>query len=247
MSSFFSNFTKKVYPHFTSEVNFKEIFESSGHLYTFVNPYSYLILRKKDNLINNVDFILIDGILLVKVLKFLGIKTQRVSFDMTSLAPKLFEFCEENTKTIYFVGTKQSDLEKSIVNIKKEFANLNIIGYRNGYFNDFKEKELFQEELISLNPDYIIVGMGTPLQEEFIIELKSKGYKGKSFTCGGFLHQSSSNMIYYPAWVDKLELRWLYRSFNEKGVFKRVLISSSLFLVIILFDFFNHYFSKRIN
>ncbi|GGX32199.1 WecB/TagA/CpsF family glycosyltransferase [Aquimarina muelleri] len=247
MNSFFTVVLDKLYRTNNREIDFDEIFQNKKGSITFINPYSYSILRKKKNrdAVDMVNCIFVDGILLVKILKLIGVKTHRISFDMTSLAPKLFKFCEDNDKTIYFVGTKQDILEKSIENIKKEYTNLKIKGYRNGYFKTDKEKDLFQSELVSLNLDYLVVGMGTPLQERFILEMKNKQYRGNAYTCGGFLHQSSSSLIYYPAWIDKFELRWFYRMFKEKEVRKRILIEYPLFLFKISFDLFIHYFCQK--
>lgn len=45
---------------------------------------------------------------------------------------------------------------------------------------------------------------------------------GIAFTCGGFLHQTSHKINYYPNWVNKLNLRAFYRLTHEKGMFVRL-------------------------
>ena len=60
--------------------------------------------------------------------------------------------------------------------------------------------------------------------------LAKAGYQGISFTCGGFIHQTSKNEIdYYPAWVDKTNLRFVYRMWKEPHTRKRFLIAGLLF------------------
>ena len=80
---------------------------------TFVNPHSYLLLRKSNDL-SYIDKIYVDGILLVKLFSIFGIKVKRRSFDMTSLAPKVFRECIEKNKTIYFIGSKKNDIIKFV-------------------------------------------------------------------------------------------------------------------------------------
>lgn len=202
---------------------------------TFLNPYSYLIARKNKDLFKNFN-IKIDGILLVKALKISGINLKRESFDMTSLAPIIFNEAINYKKSIFLVGTTQENLEKSVKNIKNNFKGINIIGFRNGYFKS-NERELFLNELKKINPDIVVCGMGSILQENFLLDLKNLGWKGVGYTCGGFLHQSSEFLFYYPKWIDKCNLRWLYRLYKEPDTRRRFLIYYPKFLFIFLYDF----------
>lgn len=55
-----------------------------------------------------MDGIFADGGFLVKAIKLVyGKQVTRRSFDMTSMAPELFSYAEENGKTIYIVASKQ--------------------------------------------------------------------------------------------------------------------------------------------
>lgn len=208
---------------------------NNKNLTTFLNPYSYLLARKNKELFKNFN-IKIDGILLVKFLKFAGIDYKRKSFDMTSLAPVVFEKAIKENKTIYFVGTTDSNLKSAINNIKKEFNNINIIGYKNGYFKD-NEKNIFIDDLVKLSPDIVICGMGTILQEEFLLNLKERGWSGVGYTCGGFLHQTAKDIIYYPKWIDKYNLRWAYRFYKEPNTRKRILLDYPKFIIIFMYDY----------
>ena len=60
------------------------------------------------------------------------------------------------------------------------------------------------------------------MQEQFALDLKSRGYNGIVFTCGGFLHQSANDINYYPEWINKYNLRAFYRIVKEKGLWARL-------------------------
>lgn len=64
--------------------------KSSERLTTFLNPFSYIVARKNIKHLNQFN-IEIDGGMLVVVLRFFGLRVKRKSFDMTSLAPLVFE------------------------------------------------------------------------------------------------------------------------------------------------------------
>ena len=100
-------------------------------------------------------------------------------------------------KSIYFIGTKPKIIDKAIENIKESYPKLNIVGFRDGFVKDEERKSIL-ESIKQLHPDIVICGMGTPLQEQFLVDLQNSGWNGVGYTCGGFLHQTAENIQYYP-------------------------------------------------
>ena len=73
--------------------------------------------------------------------------------------------------------------------------------------------------------------MGAPRQERFLLNLRESGWRGAGFTCGGFFDQVSGNGDYYPAWIDRLNLRFLYRLVREpRRLWRRYLVDYQVFL-----------------
>lgn len=209
---------------------------------TFLNPYSYLLTRNIAKL-DNIDFIGVDGGLLKSTFNlFLNLEIERVSFDNSSLAPKLFDYCINKNKSIYFIGSTNSNIESFINVLKKQKSKLSIIGYRNGYFDSSVERDAVIKNICILNPDFVIVGMGTPFQENFILDLKKVGYKGISFTCGGYFHQTGKGFTYYPYLFNKLNLRWLYRIIDEPKLFKRYFLYYPKSMFFVFLDLFKYKF-----
>ena len=209
----------------------RDLFEERGRVYSFINPYGYHLLRRNYELYENLDGLFIDGIFMCLLTRlYYGFKVQRRSFDMTSLAPQLFEYAENSGKTIYIVASKQEETEKAIEIFKERYPNLKFAGYRNGYFSNEEEQEKEAAYITQLNPDFLIVGMGALMQEKFLLKVKNAGYQGIGFTCGGFVHQTSKNEIdYYPKWIDKLNLRFIYRMYKEKHTRKRYMTAAFVF------------------
>jgi len=202
----------------------------------FINPYSYLLLRKRKDLISSVDRIMIDGQLMVSLLKWLKIVSiKRKSFDMTSIAPGVFRKAEDDNESVCFIGSKQDEITAAVEVISKEFPRLNVTRYRNGYFDsDEWSKEI--DLLVDLDPNIVVAGLGTPLQEQFLLDLKNKGWQGTGFTCGGFFHQTASGINYYPEWVDKFNLRWAYRIYDEPKLFGRYFLDYPKAIFLIIWD-----------
>ena len=188
-----------------------------GSIYTFLNPVSYLDAIKHKGLFTQYDGIFADGGLLVKAVKFFYGKTiQRRSFDMTSLAPLLFDYAQDNGKSIAIVASKQESIEQAVKILIAKYPKLSILYFRNGYFNTNEEKMATVHKIVLLEPDFLIVGMGIVKQEDFLLKVKDAGYLGVGFTCGGFIHQIAKDKAeYYPEWIDKHGLRFIYRMYKE--------------------------------
>ena len=209
-------------------------------LTTFLNPFSYLGLRKTKKDLKDFN-IKIDGGLLVVLLKLFGFNSKRESFDMTSLAPVIFNKAIGDKKSIYFVGTKPKVIDIAVKNIKEKFPELNICGYNHGYIKKEDRENIFNT-IIRIRPDYVICGMGTPLQEDFLIDLQARGWNGEGYTCGGFLHQTADKIQYYPYLINKLGLRAFYRMYDEPKLLFRYFIDYPKAIVVIIYDLLRYRF-----
>lgn len=195
-------------------------------LTTYLNPYSYLLIRQSDVDLSKFTRIYIDGGLLARALRILiRRKLQRVSFDMTSAAPVLFARWSKEGRGIYFIGAKEEEITRFMAVIVTAFPGLHVTGYRNGYFSSDEERKSVIREICDASPDILIAGMGTPLQERFLIDAREAGWQGAGYTCGGFLHQTGSKLSYYPNWINKMGLRWAYRIYDEPGLARRYFLA----------------------
>lgn len=97
------------------------------------------------------------------------------------------------------------------------------------YIKDCKDEIV--QDIIASGAKICIIGMGAPMQDEMAVLLKQAGFKGSVYTCGGFIHQTQETMISFPAWTNKLGLRWLYRIFTQSGMLRRLLETYPKFVV----------------
>ena len=102
-----------------------------------------------------------------------------------------------------------------------EFPEINIAGYRDGYFDIDNPFELL-EDIKEKKPYAIFVAMGCPRQEEFIVsymnELPCKIFMG----VGGSFDVIAEKVNRAPKWMIKLGLEWLYRVLKEPWRIKRL-------------------------
>ena len=190
-------------------------------LVTCLTPY-YMTILKEDEycLYEEFDYIASDGSYPLKINKIVGHpKSLRLSFDMSSMAPIVFNNAIKHNAGIFLLGAKPEEIKKSVLTIQSYFPELSIRGYHHGYIKDCKDKIV--KQIIESSAKICVIGMGAPLQDEMAVRLKKAGFVGSVYTCGGFIHQTTEGILSFPEWTNKLNVRFIYRWFHEKGVFAR--------------------------
>jgi N-acetylglucosaminyldiphosphoundecaprenol N-acetyl-beta-D-mannosaminyltransferase len=201
-----------------------------ARIVSFLNPYSYTKLAESGLPLGNIEFA-VDGTLLVVLHNvFHRDQVSRISFDFTSIAGAVLDTCQEKGLLIGIIGGKPGEVERAVGHISETWSELKIVYSRHGYYEDNELPSLL-EELADLNLDVLICGMGTPRQEQFLIECKEYGVFKWAYTCGGFISQTAEREQYYPLVFRKYGMRWLYRFYRHGYVRRRVLIDYPKFLI----------------
>lgn len=198
---------------------------------SFVNPSAYRLLRNAP--VSHLGCWGIDGILLVVLLRlFVGIRVPRTSFDMTSVARYVLAECEAKGLSVFFVGTTNEKLAQAVKNVGKQFPRLRIAGSAHG----FATPEMLVECAIAAKPDVVVCGMGCLRQEAFLALLVERGFRGASYTCGGFLHQAADALEYYPRIINWLHLRAFWRFAKERHTRRRYLVEYPVAVMLLALD-----------
>ncbi len=198
---------------------------SQTRLVTFLNPYSFLKILESNVNLNRFDKICIDGIALKYFfeLVYRGSDIQRLSFDFTSVATQVFEAAVSKNEHGYILGSDEDSNNAFLKKIADMFPGINVDG-RSGYFDNAEAQTSFLTTLAASNYNYVVIGMGAVRQEEAAITLMNSGFAGRIYTCGGFIHQTAiGGGVYYPAWIDRCNLRFAYRMFKEPSTIRRYL------------------------
>lgn len=132
--------------------------------------------------------------------------------------------------SVYLLGAKQEIVEKTARILKKEYKDLNILGIRNGYFDKDKWPEI-SNDIKRLKPDFVFVGITSPIKEYLIEYLQNDGNQSVFMGVGGSFDVISGNKRRAPKWMQKCNLEWLFRVIQEpKRLFKRYFIGNWKFI-----------------
>lgn len=185
-----------------------------------VNPET-LMISENDNelkaiLDSNFSFVP-DGIAVVKAARKLGINVNE-RITGIDIAEYLLNVANENSYSIYLFGAKEEVINLLVDKIKNEYQNIKILGYSNGYVDDYDK---VMKKIVKLNPDICMVALGIPLQEKLIYKYFKEVKKGIYIGVGGSFDVLSGSKKRAPKIFIKLNLEWLYRIVKEPKRIKR--------------------------
>lgn len=213
-------------------------------LKTVYTPNPEIVMGARDDmklkaLLNSGDMVTADGIGLIYASKIKGkpLKERVTGYD---LSLKLLEIGNDNSYSIYFLGGKEGVAKKAGENVKRDYPDINIAGYHNGYFKgshngyqDHSEEKSIIEEINAAEPDIIFVGLGFPNQEKWINANKNR-IKGKVIIGnGGVMDILSGNINPAPDIYRRIGLEWLYRLVKEPARIKRQIVIPKFMLKVI--------------
>ncbi len=113
--------------------------------------------------------------------------------------------------TIYLLGSRIEYLEKVFFNLQKSFPGVRIIGRQGGHFDSAREN-LIKESLRKSSPDLIFLGMGFPLQEQWIRENYSFLSSAVVVGVDGSFDILSGKEKKAPDWAQTKGFAWLWRT-----------------------------------
>ncbi|MER2520310.1 MAG: WecB/TagA/CpsF family glycosyltransferase [Bdellovibrionales bacterium] len=198
---------------------------------SFINPYAWAVAKRDPSFIamlEKLSLVMADGVGVSYACRALTRNPcNRVSFDMTSLANPFFKTLQDANLSLALVGGELGVDESVKDKLEAHYSGLRIVETTHGY-DDLEPKVA---TIMAKAPDAVLVGMGSPRQERFLIALREAGYRGFAITCGGFFDQYLVSDKYYPDWINRWNLRFLYRLYKEPGrLWRRYLIDYQVYL-----------------
>lgn len=132
---------------------------------------------------------------------------------------------------IYLLGAQEAQLERARQHIEASYSLHSVVGARNGYFSE-DEAEAVCKAISATHADLLLVGMGNPRQEMFIVSNRARLNTTVTFGVGALFDFMSGSVIRAPKMVQALGLEWLFRLLQEpRRLFRRYVIGIPRFLL----------------
>lgn len=208
----------------------RRIDEKKSCFVVTANPEIFMLgkkLAQMDQVLTDKNTVIVaDGIGVVKGGEQLGFRfKERV--PGIELCEDLLQYANQKSGSIYLFGAKKEVLDSLVERIEKEYTNIMIAGYTDGYVED---KEAVMQKITQLAPDLVFVALGAPQQELLIHKYFRPERKGIYIGVGGSFDVLSGKKQRAPSFFIRHNLEWLYRIVKEPKRMKRFWDSNVKFL-----------------
>jgi len=145
----------------------------------------------------------------------------------------LVEYCSQRGYTLYLLGSVPGVARAAAQRFHERFPTTQILGTRDGYFHQSgPENEAVIGDINRLRPNILIVGMGMPLQEQWLEQNWKKLDVNILISGGACLDYASGRVRRCPTWMRENGLEWLFRlALEPRRMFRRYVIGNPLFLL----------------
>lgn len=125
---------------------------------------------------------------------------------------------------IALLGAQQESVTSAVSALCENYPSFEIRGW-NGY-DEVTRLEVSQfSDLIDFAPDLVLVGLGMPMQELFIMRNWNELPAATYASVGGAIDQISGHQKLAPRWTGRYGLEWLWRLASDPArLYKRYLI-----------------------
>jgi N-acetylglucosaminyldiphosphoundecaprenol N-acetyl-beta-D-mannosaminyltransferase len=174
------------------------------------------------------DYTHIDGMSVVLLGRVLGIPFRREHrTGYMDLLPLLAKEAAIRQWRIFYLGSRSGVAEKAAQILRERYAGLKIITHH-GYFSaepGGRENKAILEEIEGYDPDILMVGMGMPRQEVWVLQNRNYIAARAVFCCGALMDYVAGEIPTPPRWIGRLGFEWLYRLASEPArLWRRYLI-----------------------
>ena len=152
----------------------------------------------------------------------------------TDIHLEILGSANQNKRSIFLVGSTDEVLNSFTKMLRDCFPKIKLLGSRNGFY-EFCESDI--KVINSTRPDILLVGMGVPRQELWVMENYQRLNAGCIITVGAFFSFYSGKTKRAPKFLRKLSLEWLHRFLQEPArLWRRYLLEYPKFFFNTVFE-----------
>ena len=217
--------------------------ESGGQRIVAHHNLHSIYLHQRDSKLETfyerADCCPIDGMPLVLAGRLVGLPLRRVHrVTYIDWMPGLMEQAARNGWRVTYLGSTPEALSRGIDVLSRQHPKLQISGL-SGYFDanpGSADNATILHWIREKRPHLLLVGMGMPRQEHWVLENLSRLPACVILTCGAALDLVAGVIPIPPRWAGRWSLEWMFRLLAEpRKVWRRYLVEPWAILLTIAF------------
>ncbi|MBN2294884.1 MAG: WecB/TagA/CpsF family glycosyltransferase [Pirellulales bacterium] len=185
------------------------------------------------DVINSADYVLGDGTGVRWASKINGTPVKD-NVNGTDLLPEYFQTAGKSCR-YYLLGANIPTIRQAAAKAREKFPHAHQVGHHHGYVNGAEASAVVIEEINAARPDILLVGMGNPLQEQWINAHRHELKVPVIIGVGGLFDFWAGSFSRAPRWLRKLGHEWIWRLAKQPAdKARRYLVGNPLFLYRVL-------------
>jgi N-acetylglucosaminyldiphosphoundecaprenol N-acetyl-beta-D-mannosaminyltransferase len=187
--------------------------------------------------LNGAEIVFCDGAGVMLAARILGGRIPaRITY--ADWAWQLAAFAAAEGFSLFFLGARAGVAQAAAQRLKERHPGLRIAGVRHGYFDHAAgspQNEAIVEEINAAAPDILLVGLGMPLQERWLMQNAHRLDAGATLTGGAVFDYVSGRLGRGPRLLIRNGFEWLARLLAEpRRLWRRYLVGNPIFLLRVL-------------
>jgi N-acetylglucosaminyldiphosphoundecaprenol N-acetyl-beta-D-mannosaminyltransferase len=178
--------------------------------------------------LRKADLILPDGVGL-KLLSRLWGERMIDNCNGTDFSLPFLQQIADKRYSVFLLGGGDGVAQRAKTVLESKIPALRVSGFATGYFNDDRP---VIEQINNSGADVLLVAMGVPLQEKWILRNRSRLNSRMCLGVGALFDFLSGRMPRAPAMLRYMQLEWAWRMLIEPGrLYKRYMVDDLGFLM----------------
>jgi N-acetylglucosaminyldiphosphoundecaprenol N-acetyl-beta-D-mannosaminyltransferase len=187
--------------------------------------------------LNRAEIVLCDGAGVMLAARILGGRIpERITY--ADWAWQLAAFAAAEGFSLYFLGARLGVAQEAARRLQHRYPALKIAGAHHGYFDHSvgsPENEAVLQDINASSPDILLVGLGMPLQEYWLMENQHNLNASVLLTGGAVFDYVSGRRRRGPRLLTGSGFEWLARLLIEpRRLWRRYIVGNPLFLLRVL-------------
>ncbi len=175
------------------------------------------------------DFVFGDGTGVRWAARWQGVRL-RDNLVGTDLTPQLLRAASGCGHRYFLLGGKPSVIERAAAAAAAAFPGWTQAGFQHGFFHDPQSTDEVIRRINRARPNVLLVGMGNPLQEQWIHRHRQRLEVPLCLGVGGLFHYWAGDLRRAPTWLRRVGAEWLGILFQQPHKARRYLLGNPLFL-----------------
>lgn len=204
------------------------------HVIATANPEMIMMAQDDPTLataLREADLVVPDGVGAVWALnRQYGLAQTRVTgFDLTQ---NILALSAEKGYRVFFFGSAPGVAMTAKENAEAKYPGLTVCGVRDGFFTEAEEDDIVRT-INEAKADFVLVALGVPKQENWIMRHKDKLASSLIIGVGGTLDVMAGVVPRAPKWMQEAKLEWLFRLLRQPKRFLRMLALPRFVLAVL--------------